>query len=98
MNQREFDEAISRMGGVPNASEALIWIAPDAETLTQRPYNFVPVGGGQYEIWKPGGRGDYFAVAIHSPALETPTFVGTLSEAFDWVLVEREQMYKRRLK
>ncbi|MFC5337044.1 hypothetical protein [Leucobacter denitrificans] len=98
MNQHEFNEAILGIGGGPNASETLVWIAPDAKTLTQRPYNFVPVGPGLYEIWKPGGRGDYFAASVFGPTLEMPKFVGTLGEAYDWVFAERERLYGRRVK
>ena len=59
MNRIELDEALKSLSGTSTGTDGLIWITDDADNLTQRPYNFVEVRAGRYEIWRPGDRGKY---------------------------------------
>lgn len=95
MNREEFNQAMIGTGSLlSDAAEALIRLAPDARSLTGRPYNFVPVGSGLYEIWKPGDRGDFFPAKQQGTTLDRPKFVGTLEEAYDWVFADRLSLLK----
>lgn len=96
MNRIELDEALKSLSGTSTGTDGLIWITDDADNLTQRPYNFVEVQAGRYEIWRPGDRGQYIKSVSRSGVPDSPVFQGTLEEAFDWVYSDRVKLFRQR--
>lgn len=87
MNHKEFLQRMVNLGYTQQGADDLIWLAADGSeaNLTQRAFNFVPVGDGLYEIFLPSDRSGYFKASV---SYVVP-FLGTLEEAYLWVYNDR---------
>ncbi|MDR6865497.1 hypothetical protein J2Y69_000079 [Microbacterium resistens] len=87
MNHQEFMQRMMDLGYSNQEVDRLIWISVDGveSNLTQREYNFVPVGDGLYEVFLPSDRRGYFKASV---SYGVP-FVGSLEEAYLWVYKDR---------
>lgn len=74
---------IAEFGGSEKEAVNNIGIAKsdNPDDVGMREFNFVPVGGGLYEIWNPGDRGGYTKEYDHPGEV----FRGTLDEAYEYV-------------
>lgn len=87
MNHEQYIAAMSALGYSQAGSEDLVWLSKDYSDVVLRAYNFVPVGEGLYEIWFSDER-DYFRRVIKD---DGRPFLGTLSEAYEWVVGNRAE-------
>lgn len=85
MNHEQYLEAMSAIGYSRQGADRLVRLAKDSSDLALRTFNFVPAGNGLYEIWLSGDRDTFFRVSD----ADGEKFIGTLSEAYDWVVEDR---------
>lgn len=85
MNREQYIRRMVELGYSREGAEELIWLPRDSSDLVLRSFNFVPVGDGLYEIWLSDERDYFFRVS----GADGEKFLGTLSEAYEWVVEDR---------
>jgi len=85
VNHEQYIQRMVELGYSSEGAEALIKLPRDRASWALRRFNFVPAGGGLYEIWLSDERDNFFRVS----GADGEKFLGTLSEAYEWVVEDR---------